>query len=99
MVKEKVPPIANLKDKTMDSRFIIHICAAIEPRAVNWEFVLDGTSDEDKKNNAKYAISIARKLGAIIFCVWEDLVNINEKQMFILFAVLMEIHSNYSAKW
>lgn len=98
MVKEKVPPIANLKDKTMDSRFIIHICAAIEPRAVNWEFVLEGTTDEDKKNNAKYAISIARKLGAIIFCVWEDLVNINEKQMFILFAVLMEIHANYSAK-
>lgn len=63
MVKEKFPPIANLKDKTMDSRFIIHICAAIEPRAVNWEYVLEGTTDDDKKNNAKYAISIARKLG------------------------------------
>ena len=72
--------IANLKDKSMsDGKFLIHLCGAIEPRAVNWELVLDGATDEDKQNNAKYAISLARKLGAVIFCVWEDIVNVNPK--------------------
>ena len=41
--------IANLKDKSMsDGKFFIHVCGAIEPRAVNWEIVLDGSTDEDK---------------------------------------------------
>ena len=40
--------IANLKDKSMaDGKFFIHLCAAIEPRAVNWEIVLDGSSEDD----------------------------------------------------
>jgi len=51
-----------------------HVCAAIEPRCVNWDLVLPGETDDDKCNNAKYAISCARKLGGVIFCVWEDLV-------------------------
>lgn len=58
---------------------MIQICAAIEPRIVNWDLVLPGDTEEDQKNNAKYVISIARKLGAVIFCVWEDIVNVNPK--------------------
>jgi hypothetical protein len=42
-----------------------------------------------------YAISLARKLNAIIFCVWEDMVNVNPKQIFIFLAVMMDIHANY----
>jgi hypothetical protein len=40
---------------------------------------LPGETEDDLKNNAKYVISIARKLGAVIFCVWEDIVNVNPK--------------------
>lgn len=36
-------PIANLKDKTLcNSKFLMHLCASIEPRAVNWEIMSDG---------------------------------------------------------
>jgi len=39
----KHPSIKNLGDKSMaDSKFLLHLCAAIEPRAVNWEIVNDG---------------------------------------------------------
>jgi len=41
--------------------------------------------------NAKYVISVAKKLGAVIFCVWEDIVFVNPKQMLILIANLAEI--------
>lgn len=93
----KATAIANLKDKSMsDSKFLIHLCAAIEPRAVNWEIVLDGDSEEDKKNNAKYAIAIARKLGAVIFCVWEDIVNVNPKQNLIFLSTMADIAQSAS---
>ena len=72
---------------------MIHVCAAIEPRVVNWDLVTDGATDDDKMNNAKYAISIARKLGAVIFCVYEDINTVNPKQMLIFFATLAEIQN------
>jgi len=76
----KHPSIVDLKDKQMsDSKFLIYLCSAVEPRAVNWDLVLEGSTDDEKMNNAKYAISVARKLGAVIFCIWEDLVQVNPK--------------------
>jgi len=58
-----------------DSLFLINLCAAIEPRAVNWDIVEQGEQTEDtQKNNAKYLISIVRKLGGVIFCIWENIV-------------------------
>lgn len=87
------PPIKNLKDKEglTDCVFMIHMCAKIEPRAVNWDIVMKGADDDEKMNNAKYAISCARKLGAIIFCVWEDMIAVNPKQNLIFFATMNEI--------
>ena len=76
----KAPSIANLKDKSMaDGKFIVNLLAAIEPRAINWDLVTPGENEDDQKNNAKYNMSIARSLGAVMFCVWEDFVNVNPK--------------------
>ena len=95
MTAGKCEPIKNLKDKTMGSgNFLINIAAGIEPRAVNWDIVTPGESEEDKMMNAKYAISLARKLDAVIFCVWEDMVNVNPKQMLIYFSTMMDIHQD-----
>ena len=98
LVGDKHAPIKDLKDKSMsDSMFMIHLCAKIEPRAVNWDIVQQIPEEDDggeaAKNNAKYLISIARKLGAVIFCIWENIVNVDLKQMFIMICTLMEIHA------
>jgi plastin-1 len=92
LVAGKEANIANLKDKSMSNgRFLLHVCGGIEPRAVNWEIMTDGATEEDLQNNAKYVTSVARKLGAVIFCVWEDIVNVNSKQMLIFLATMNEI--------
>mmetsp|Transcript_38930 Transcript_38930/g.59164 ORF Transcript_38930/g.59164 Transcript_38930/m.59164 type:complete len:553 (-) Transcript_38930:25-1683(-) len=92
LVGGKHPSIKNFKDGGLsDSKFLINLCAAIEPRAVNWDLVLPGETEDEKQNNAKYAISVARKLGAVIFCVWDDIVNVNSKQMLIFVATMMEV--------
>ena len=41
--------------------------------------------------NAKYAISIARKLGAIIFLIWEDIPNLNKKMLLIFVCSLYDL--------
>ena len=93
LVGGKATSIKNLKDKSMsDSKFLLNLCGAIESRAVNWEIVTTGENEADLTLNAKYLISVARKLGAVIFCVWEDIVQVNAKQMLILIATLANIH-------
>lgn len=87
-------PIKSFKDSSLkNGKFLIELCASIEPRVVNWELMMPGENDEEMENNAKYAISIARKLGANIFCIWEDIVKANPKMMLVFICTLMELHS------
>lgn len=86
------------KEALTSCLYAIKLCGNIEPRAVNPDLVTGGETDADKKLNAMYAISLARKLDAIIFCVWEDMVNVNPKQYFIFFATMMDIAGSYKAE-
>merc|ERR1712216_324489 len=45
----------------------------------------------DRKNNARYVISVARKIGATVFCTWEDIVEVRPKMMTALMACLMAL--------
>jgi len=85
--------IANFKDKQLsDGVFLIKLLATIEPRIIDWDLVkTENASDEEKQQNAKYAISLARKLGAVIFLVWDDILEVNMKMMLIFIASLYEI--------
>ena len=85
--------IQNLKEKKLnDGLFWIYLLSAIEPKSINWDFVVvDNPSDKDKEMNAKYVLSVARKLDAIIFVVWEDITEVNEKMLLTLLASLYEI--------
>jgi len=47
---------------------LINLLASIEPNFVDWKSVSHGENFNDKKKNAEYAISLARKLGAVILC-------------------------------
>jgi len=84
--------IKNFADKAMaDGVFLIKLCASIEPRIVNWDLVTKGETAEDRQQNAKYAISIAKKLGAVIFLVWDDVLEVNKKMMLIFIASLWDL--------
>jgi plastin-1 len=75
-----------------DGHFLLQVCSGIEPRAIDWDIVKKGEEEDDKANNAKSIISIVRKLGGCVFCIWEDIIKVEYKQIFILFATLFEIH-------
>lgn len=80
LVGGKCASIKDFRDKSLkDGKFLINLCAGIESRAVNWDIVTPGETEEDMMLNAKYVISIARKLGAVIFCVWENIIEVHPK--------------------
>ena len=51
--------------------------------------VRSGESESDKLANAKYAISMARKIGTRIYALPEDIVEVKSKMVMTVFATLM----------
>jgi plastin-1 len=85
----KTSRMNSFRDSSLSNgRFLIDLCAALEPRAVNWELVTDGSNNADALNNAKYAISIARKLGACVFLTPEDVTEVKSKMIMTFVASL-----------
>ena len=84
--------ISSLKDKSLgNSLYFINIMQSISPNSINWNKVTKNKDDyESKKNNAIYAISIARKLGVTIFLDWEDIVEVNLRLLFTFLASLYQ---------
>lgn len=89
--------VTSLKDpKLSNSMFFIQIMNSIESRAINWDIVVkDKEEKEDKENNAKYAISIARKLGACVFLVWEDITEVKSRLLLTFLACLFDVAQKY----
>ncbi|XP_049441567.1 plastin-3-like [Epinephelus fuscoguttatus] len=87
----KSSSIKSFKDKGISTSLpVLDLIDAIQPESVNFELVQTGSlSDEDKLSNAKYAISMARKIGAKVYALPEDLVEVNPKMVMTIFACLM----------
>ncbi|KAF7831324.1 fimbrin-1-like [Senna tora] len=82
--------IESFKDKSLSNGiFFLELLSAVEPRVVNWNIVTKGESDNEKKLNATYIISVARKLGCSIFLLPEDIMEVNHKMILTLAASIM----------
>lgn len=89
--------IKDLKDKSLcDSLFFLDICKYIEPRSIDWSFIVKGSTDpKDLESNAKYCLSVARKLEALIFLVWEDITEVKSGMLLTLLASLYDVNQKY----
>ncbi|XP_076152239.1 plastin-1 [Alosa pseudoharengus] len=83
--------ISSFKDKSISTSLpVLDLISTIAPKAVKDEMVKRGElSPEDKLNNAKYAISVARKIGAKVYALPDDLVEVKPKMVMTVFACLM----------
>ncbi|XP_043688985.1 fimbrin-5 [Telopea speciosissima] len=80
----------SFKDKNLSNGlFFLELLSVVEPRVVNWNLVTKGETDEEKKLNATYIISVARKLGCSIFLLPEDIMEVNQKMILTLTASIM----------
>ncbi|XP_062380558.1 plastin-3 isoform X2 [Sardina pilchardus] len=87
----KSTKISSFKDKEISTSLpVLDLIDAIQPGSVSYDLVKTGTlSDEDKQENAKYAVSMARKIGARVYALPEDLVEVKPKMVMTVFACLM----------
>ena len=87
---EKTSKIVNFKDPNISSsQSIIDLIDSIKPKSVYYPAVLTTDTEESKFSNAKFAISMARKVGARIYALPEDVVEVNPKMVMTIFACLM----------
>jgi len=88
----KTSVMRNFQDSSLaNGHFFIDLCYAIREKAVNYEHVLPGNNPEEALDNAKYAISTARKIGAVIFLLPEDIVEVKAKMILTLVGSLMAV--------
>uniref|UniRef100_A0A452IRU4 Plastin-3 n=1 Tax=Gopherus agassizii TaxID=38772 RepID=A0A452IRU4_9SAUR len=87
----KSTSIQSFKDKTISSSLaVVDLIDAIQPGCINYDLVKTGDlSEDDKQNNAMYAVSMARRIGARVYALPEDLVEVKPKMVMTVFACLM----------
>jgi len=81
----------NFKDPSLkNSLFLIDLLNTIK-NCVNYDLVTPGEKDNDALQNAKYAISVARKIGCTIFLLPEDIVEVKPKMILTLIGSMMSV--------
>ena len=86
---------SSFKDSRLrDSRYFLYIMDYLKPGCVNYSLLTTGGGDAEGaglKENARYALTVARKLGAVLFVMPEDIVEGNSKMILTLVASLMKL--------
>lgn len=89
---------SSIKDKTLsNAKLFLAILNKIDERYVVPEEILPGDNDEEKEKNASYAIAIARTMGAVIYCVPEDIAKVNDKMILVFLCTLKELFDKSQA--
>lgn len=86
--------ITSFNDRLISTSLpVLDLIDTIAPSAVKQEMIKRAEkgilSATDKLNNAKYAISMARKIGARVYALPDDLVEVKPKMVLTVFACLM----------
>ncbi|KAG8982922.1 hypothetical protein FRB94_007692 [Tulasnella sp. JGI-2019a] len=86
-------PLRSFKDPSITSGiFFLDLVDSMRPGIVDQSLVVNpATEYEDKRQNAKLAISIARKMNALIFLVPEDIVDVRPRLILTFVGSLMAL--------
>ncbi|KAF2791955.1 plastin-3 [Melanomma pulvis-pyrius CBS 109.77] len=82
--------IRSFKDSGLTNAiFLLDVLSGMKSSYVDYDLVLPGRTDEESYQNAKLAISIARKMGATIWLVPEDIVAVQSRLITTFIGSLM----------
>ncbi|KAF2259449.1 fimbrin [Lojkania enalia] len=85
--------IRSFKDQSLGNAiFLLDVLAGMKPSYVDYDLVAPGRNDDESYQNAKLAISIARKMGATIWLVPEDIVAVQSRLITTFIGSLMATH-------
>ena len=91
LISMEMPLITGLSSSLLvaNSVFFMDLLEALEPGVVDWDVLRGVEAEEDRRHNAQYVISVARKLGCPVFITWEDIVKVNRHMLMTFTANLM----------
>jgi plastin-1 len=82
--------IRSFKDSSLGTGvFLLDVLNGMKSSYVDYDLVFAGKTDEEAYNNAKLAISIARKMGATIWLVPEDICSVRSRLITTFIGSLM----------
>ncbi|EGA75608.1 Sac6p [Saccharomyces cerevisiae AWRI796] len=85
--------IRSFKDQALsNAHFLLDVLNGIAPGYVDYDLVTPGNTEEERYANARLAISIARKLGALIWLVPEDINEVRARLIITFIASLMTLN-------
>lgn len=85
--------IRSFKDQSIGTGiFFLDVLNGMKSSYVDYELVTPGRTDDDAYMNAKLSISIARKMGATIWLVPEDICQVRSKLVLTFIGSLMATH-------
>lgn len=89
----KSSQIVSFKDQSISSGLaVIDLVDSVKPGSINYDMVITGANTvPDQLANAKYAVSMGRKIGATIFALPEDIVEVKPKMVMTVFATIMVV--------
>ncbi|KAF2195622.1 hypothetical protein K469DRAFT_699205 [Zopfia rhizophila CBS 207.26] len=86
----KQSQIRSFKDQSLSSAvFLLDVLSGMKASYVDYDLVMPGRNEEEAYQNAKLAISIARKMGATIWLVPEDIVAVQSRLITTFIGSLM----------
>ena len=86
----KSSAIRSFKDSTLGNGiFLLDVLNGMKSSYVDYDMVASGRNDDEAYANAKLAISIARKMGATIWLVPEDICNVRSRLIVTFIGSLM----------
>jgi plastin-1 len=85
--------VRSFKDSSLaNAVFLLDVLAGMKPAYVDYDLVNQGRNDDECYQNAKLAISIARKMGATIWLVPDDIVAVQSRLITSFIGSLMSTH-------
>jgi len=86
----KVPEITKFNDKSLKTGiYLCHLAGSIDPEVIDFSLITEGNSEEEQLLNARYAISLARKLECCVFTLPEDIQEVRPKMILTFLAAVM----------
>jgi plastin-1 len=88
----KAASVRSFKDPSLSTGiFLLDVLNGIKPGYVDYDLVTPGHTEDERYANAKLAISIARKMGALIFLVPEDINEVRARLILTFVGSLMAL--------
>ncbi|XP_037938774.1 plastin-3 isoform X1 [Teleopsis dalmanni] len=88
----KQSSLKNFNDPAIaDGKIVIDLIDSIKEGSINYDLVRTGGTEDDNLANAKYAISMARKIGARVYALPEDITEVKPKMVMTVFACMMAL--------